>query len=102
MCRSSTRAAPRAIDRESEVSERNASGELSGRLTFTALCGIGWSCGARLAAPSTTTAASGYALFHINLRHRYEVRLRIDVARSHAPLGAYRVGHAFHFHTDMH
>src|SRR5450759_1395131 len=96
MCRSSARAAPRAVARElSVVDDCSESGELSGRLILTPSFGIAASCANRLAAPRNTIAAvSVFTLLHIYFRHRYLVRLRVHITSSHSSLRAYRVGHA--------
>src|ERR1035437_6824218 len=96
MCRSSARAAPRAVARESAiVNDFSESGELSGRLMVTAPGGITAPCAARLAAPKNTIAAvSVFTLLHIYFRHRYITRFRVRVSSSQGSLRTYRVGHA--------
>src|ERR1035437_4683495 len=95
MCRSSARAAPRAVARESAiVNDFSFSGEVSGRLILTAPGGIATSCAARLAAPSNTIAAvSVFTLFHIYFCHRDIARFRVRITSSQGSLRAYRVGH---------
>src|SRR6478672_2250518 len=94
MCRSSARAAPRAVARESPtVNDFIVSGELSGRFTLTAPWGIAASCARRLAAPRNTIAVSVFMLFHIYFRDRHIAGFRVRVTSSQGSLRAYRVGH---------
>src|SRR5436190_15836483 len=96
MCRSSERAAPRAVARDSPgVMEISLSGELPGRLILTDPGGIALSCATRFAAPRSAIIASSagafFVLLHIDFCHRYVTRFGIHVASSQCTLRAHRI-----------
>src|SRR5271157_3350481 len=96
MCRSSTRAAPRAVARDSPVATLStATGESLAKLMLMELRGSsGTSCASKVAAPRNPNSASRIRVsIRINVIDRYVARFGIHVASPHGALRAHRVLH---------
>src|SRR5271157_5279746 len=96
MCRSSTRAAPRAVARDSPVATLStATGESLAKLMLMELRGSsGISCASKPAAPRKPhTASRIWVSIRINVIDRYVAGLGIHVASPHRALRAHRVQH---------
>src|ERR1700682_3872342 len=96
MCRSSTRAAPRGVARDSPIdADSSVTGESGGTLNLTALCessGTSWAA-SPAALHKARMASRCRDLFHINVIDRYVAGFRIHVASPHGTLRAHRVSH---------